>query len=277
MLKKNKYIYVPFEAKGIFIPENKKGVIIIFLKTKYVCGLIALLAVVTLGFTSSVALGDTVDSPQVMKAYNVSLDGREYLQEGYVDEASWQVAFDSKIQEAQSLNDELISLSYYLSEENVSKLNNFNVDNFKYIKDVQSYIDEMTAVRDEILAQKKQDVESLAAKQKKIQDQQYSTSSGDTYYYSSNGVLTRSGGVNYFNGRKETWYNLNMNGVIANAQAMGIQGNYWVRGDGVKMYGDYVIVAAQAPKNTIIETSLGTGIVMDYCQAGTVDIATNWS
>ena len=249
--------------------------IIIFLKTKYVCGLIALLAVVTLGFTSSVALGETTDSPQVMKAYNVSLDGREYLQEGYVDEASWQAAFDSKIQEAQSINDELINLSYYLSEKNVSKLNNFNVDDFKYIKDVQSYIDEMTAVRDEILAQKKQDVESLAAKQKKIQDQQYSTSSGGAYY-SSNGVLTRSGGVNYFNGRKETWYNLNMNGVIANAQAMGIQGNYWVRGDGVKMYGDKVIVAAQAPKNTIIETSLGMGIVMDYCPAGTIDIATAW-
>ena len=251
--------------------------IIIFLKTKYVCGLIALLAVITLGFTSSVALGETVDSPQVMKAYNVSLDGREYLQEGYVDESSWQAAFDSKIQEARSINDELINLSYYLSEENVSKLNNFNVDNFKYIKDVQSYIDEMTAVRDEILAQKKQDIESLAAKQKKIQDQQYSTSSGGGYYYSSNGVLTRSGGVNYFNGRKETWYNLNMNGVIANAQAMGIQGNYWVRGDGVKMYGDKVIVASQDSKGTIVNTSLGTGIVLDYCPSNSVDIATNWS
>lgn len=92
----------------------------------------------------------------------------------------------------------------------------------------------------------------------------------------SNGVLTPSGGVNSFNGNTETYYNLDMSGVIANAQNMGIQGEYWVRDDGVKMYGDYVIVAAQAPKNTIIETSLGIGLVLDYCPSNSVDIATNW-
>lgn len=92
----------------------------------------------------------------------------------------------------------------------------------------------------------------------------------------SNGVLTPSGGVNSFNGNTETYYNLDMSGVIANAQNMGIQGEYWVRDDGVKMYGDYVIVASQHDKGSIIETSLGTGIVLDYCPAGTVDVATAW-
>lgn len=90
------------------------------------------------------------------------------------------------------------------------------------------------------------------------------------------GVLTPSGGVNYYNGATETYYNLDMSGVIANAQNMGIQGEYWVREDGVKMYGDYVIVASQHDKGTIIDTSLGTGIVLDYCPAGTVDVATSW-
>lgn len=99
------------------------------------------------------------------------------------------------------------------------------------------------------------------------------------YNYNTNyssGVLTPSGGVNSFNGNTETYYNLDMSGVISNAQSMGIQGNYWVRDDGVKMYGDYVIVASQHDKGTIIDTSLGTGIVLDYCPAGTVDIATAW-
>lgn len=91
-----------------------------------------------------------------------------------------------------------------------------------------------------------------------------------------NGTLTKLGGVNYFNGRKETWYNLDMSQVISNAQSMGIQGEYWIREDGVKMYGDYVIVAAQMDKGTIIETSLGTGIVIDWCPAGTIDIAVAW-
>lgn len=108
--------------------------------------------------------------------------------------------------------------------------------------------------------------------------QTYSTPTQNYNYNTnySNGVLTPSGGVNTFNGATETYYNLDMSGVIANAQNMGIQGDYWVRDDGVKMYGDYVIVASQHDKGTIIDTSLGTGIVLDYCPAGTVDIATSW-
>lgn len=90
------------------------------------------------------------------------------------------------------------------------------------------------------------------------------------------GVLTKQGGVNWYNGRKETYYNLDMSGVIKNAQNMGIQGNYWVRDDGVKMYGEHVIVASQDAKGSIVETSLGTGIVLDYCPAGTVDVAVTW-
>lgn len=108
--------------------------------------------------------------------------------------------------------------------------------------------------------------------------QTYSTPT-QNYNYNTNyssGVLTPSGGVNSFNGNTETYYNLDMSGVIANAQNMGIQGEYWVRDDGVKMYGDYVIVASQHDKGTIIDTSLGTGIVLDYCPAGTVDVATTW-
>lgn len=92
----------------------------------------------------------------------------------------------------------------------------------------------------------------------------------------SGGVLTPSGGVNQFEGHTETYYNLDMSGVIANAHAMGLQGNHWIRGDGVKMFGDYVIVAAQLAKGTIVNTSLGTGIVLDYCPAGTYDIAVTW-
>lgn len=107
--------------------------------------------------------------------------------------------------------------------------------------------------------------------------QTYSTPT-QNYNYNTNyssGVLTPSGGVNSFNGNTETYYNLDMSGVIANAQNMGIQGEYWVRDDGVKMYGDYVIVAAQAPKNTIIETSLGIGLVLDYCPSNSVELIGN--
>lgn len=100
--------------------------------------------------------------------------------------------------------------------------------------------------------------------------------SQNTYTQSNGSGLTKSKGVNWHNGNKETYYNLDMSGVISNAQAMGIQGEYWVREDGVKMYGDKVIVAAQMDKGAVIDTSLGTGIVLDYCPAGTIDIAVSW-
>jgi hypothetical protein len=95
---------------------------------------------------------------------------------------------------------------------------------------------------------------------------------------SSGGILTKSGGVNYYNGKKETYYNLNMSTVIANAAAAGIVDSYWVREDGAKMYGQYIIVAScDYSRGTIIGTSLGEGIVLDICPtSGIVDIATTW-
>ena len=75
-----------------------------------------------------------------------------------------------------------------------------------------------------------------------------------------------------------------MSRVVSNAQNSGIDGEYWVRDDGAKMYGDYVIVAANQelyPYGSTVETSLGTGIVLD---TGTFvntypdgyDLATDW-
>lgn len=99
------------------------------------------------------------------------------------------------------------------------------------------------------------------------------------------GVLTAYKGVNYnSSGNKETYYNLNMEVIVSNAQNNGIQGEYWVRDDGAKMYGDYIIVAADYstyPYGTTVETSLGTGIVLDTGEFAAsnpnqIDIATVW-
>ena len=113
----------------------------------------------------------------------------------------------------------------------------------------------------------------------------YQTEQVQTYSYQNDGsCLTPSGGVYYGPTGKETYYNLDMNGVVSNAQAQGIQGEYWIREDGVKMYGDYVIVAANLdthPRGSTVETSLGTGIVLDTggfaaSDPNQVDIAVDW-
>lgn len=92
-----------------------------------------------------------------------------------------------------------------------------------------------------------------------------------------------AGAVNGPSG-KETYYNLNMSGVINILKNQGIKGYYWVRNDGVKMWGKYVMVAAEnhiRPRGTIISTSLGQGIVVDtgtFAQTNPtqLDIATTW-
>lgn len=94
--------------------------------------------------------------------------------------------------------------------------------------------------------------------------------------------LTKNAGV--FNGPtgKEAWYNLNMNRVVRNMRAKGYKGRYWVRKDGVKMFGNYILCAANLrkyPRGTIVETSLGPGIVADTGALGNgviLDIAVNW-
>ena len=97
-------------------------------------------------------------------------------------------------------------------------------------------------------------------------------------------VLSASAGTNQGPSGKETYYNLPMEGVVATLRAMGNNDEYWVREDGVKMLGDYVMVAAHLgirPRGSIVETSLGKGIVCDtggfaHGNPTQLDIATAW-
>ena len=97
-------------------------------------------------------------------------------------------------------------------------------------------------------------------------------------------VLSKKMGVNQGPNGKETYYNLDMSRVVENMHDQGYEGNYWVRDDGVKMFGDYVIVAANLdvhPRGSIIESSLGPAIVCDTGgfaadNPNQIDIATSW-
>ena len=112
-----------------------------------------------------------------------------------------------------------------------------------------------------------------------------SSSKATVNYVSGGSTLTKTAGVFYGPSGKETYYNLDMSGVISTMRSLGYTGEYEVRSDGVKTLGGYVMVAADLsvyPKGTLVSTSLGTGIVCDtggfvYNGSGVVfDIATNW-
>ncbi|UNT96913.1 hypothetical protein [Allobaculum mucilyticum] len=105
----------------------------------------------------------------------------------------------------------------------------------------------------------------------------------NTYEWTGS-VLTPSAGVNMGPSGKETYYNLPMEGVVSIMRDMGNTDEYWVRDDGVKMLGDYVMIAAHLPtrpRGSLVPTSLGMGIV---CDTGTfalnnhtqIDIAVAW-
>ncbi len=79
-------------------------------------------------------------------------------------------------------------------------------------------------------------------------------------------VLTPRAGVVQGPSGKETYYNLKMDGVICIMNSIGYNYEYWVREDGCKMFGPYIMCAANLdirPRGTIVETSLGQAIVCD--------------
>lgn len=96
---------------------------------------------------------------------------------------------------------------------------------------------------------------------------------------------------------KETYYNLDMSEIVGSIQEKGwlwndiadeykenVSGDYWIREDGCKMLGDYIMVAANLsvhPRGSLVETSLGIGVVVDTGSFAEnnpyqLDIAVNW-
>ncbi len=87
----------------------------------------------------------------------------------------------------------------------------------------------------------------------------------------------------------ETYYDLPMEKIVMSMQQLGYtpdKGYYpWIRADGIKMYGAYVMVAADLnkyPRGTIVDCTFGPAIVCDtgdFVHNGsgvTLDIATTW-
>ena len=101
-------------------------------------------------------------------------------------------------------------------------------------------------------------------------------------------VLYRVNGTVMGPSGKETYYNLDMSGVISIMRNAGYSEDeypYWVREDGCKMLGDYIMIACNLdlrPRGTLVETSLGTGIVCDTssvfvgANVKQIDVAVTW-
>lgn len=110
---------------------------------------------------------------------------------------------------------------------------------------------------------------------------QYFAEYGVSPKWSENFLTAAIGGIKYLgsDGRltKETWCDLDPSNLATLMRKQGIDLDFWIREDGVYMYGDYVMVAADIPhmdgtqqaaeyrKGDLVQTSLGTGMVVDLC------------
>ena len=99
--------------------------------------------------------------------------------------------------------------------------------------------------------------------------------------------ISTARGVFYGPSGRETYYNLKMDLCVYYMRQLGYDESeypYWVREDGAKMLGLYVMCAANwniRPKGTLLETSLGTAIVVDTGDfvanyPNGVDLAVDW-
>lgn len=86
--------------------------------------------------------------------------------------------------------------------------------------------------------------------------------------------LTKSKGVNYFNGHKETYYSQK----VLPGGGLKIPGRHVASDGTIRDENNYICVASNDyKKGAIVETSLGTGKVYDSgCASGTIDIYTDW-
>jgi hypothetical protein len=100
-------------------------------------------------------------------------------------------------------------------------------------------------------------------------------------------VLTARAGTIQGPSGKETYYNLPMHGVVNRMRRLGYDAEnwpYWVRSDGAKMLGNYILCAASLdirPIGTILDTSRGKAIVADtgsFARSNPtqIDLAMQW-
>ena len=208
-------------------------------------------------------------APTTMVAYNTSLEGREYLQEGYVDQEQWQNEFDTKAAELESTHSELLELRDYLSEDNQAIVDNFSLDSFKYINELEETSGQFAAMRDEALASKERQLEhqrqQRAPQQQQQQAAQQQSYSGDSSSFKSQGVI-------YQNGIRYTYYSSNVLYHYRTPE--------WNAGsDGI--YRDsagYIVVASSDhSQGSVVSTPFGAGKVYDSgCASNTIDIYTNF-
>ena len=176
-----------------------------------------------------------------------------WMEEGYPDLQTYWNDLTSKRSSFKGISAKMQEeFAGYFSEEDIAAMDNLEVKltNCTSIQKIGEYETELNNIVN--AAKEARDAEIAA------QQATYSSSGSGEYYYSNGSGLTPQSGVNYFNGRRETYYSSN---VLYHYNTPN-----WVLGsDGVYRTQDgYVVVAASdLPQGSYVETSFGMAQVLD--------------
>ena len=122
----------------------------------------------------------------------------------------------------------------------------------------------------------KQVAAEKAAAEKKAAEAKAAAAKKAASASNSGGKLTKSKGVVYYNGHRETYYSQK----VLPGKGLKIPGRHVASDGTIRDADNYICVAADPSymkKGTVLETSLGMAKVYDSgCAYGTIDIYTNW-
>ncbi len=271
----------------------------LFKKSKYNKYIIGAAAVLAIGIPSTVVAyssanktdeGETISSMVVVEPIDKEVEhsGLSSTYSGaQIESTTTESAYTDKKSELEEKDNSLscVDVMTNKSIDIINEIADNAIDKESIDSEIKTAGEKLQAIRDE-KARLEAEALALAEAQAAAEPEPEPVQEQVTYSWSGQ-VLSPQAGVVQGPSGKETYYNLDMSGVVSIMRQMGYdEANYpyWVRNDGCKMLGNYIMVAADLnlrPRGSVIECSLGTALVCDtggFAAADPyqLDIAVTW-
>lgn len=197
---------------------------------------------------------------KTLHAYNISQEGCEHFQEGYLSQELWYQEKVQVISGIEFLLDRADNFAEYIDEDY-----SVDIDSIDYIYEAKEISDWLQEIVEE----------GEVAKYNATVSNTGSNGSGMSNgggYSSSSGGLTQSSGVYYYGGRKETYYSSRVLYHYRTPEWTADAEGFYRDADGY-----YVVAASDLPQGTVFQGSKGMCRVHDSgCAAKTTDYYVNF-
>ena len=183
-----------------------------------------------------------------LHAYNISQEGCECYQEGYLSRELWYQEKMQVISGIEFLLDRADNFAEYIDEDY-----SVDIDSIDYIYEAEEISNWLQEIVEE------GEVAKHNATVSNISSNGSGMSNGGSYSSSSDG-LTQSSGVYYYGGRKETYYSSRVLYHYRTPEWTADAEGFYRDADGY-----YVVAASDLPQGTVFQGSKGMCRVHDYC------------